>query len=140
MTLQTAVVIGFTIAAVFFALVGAVGVLRLPDVYTRAHAAAKADTLGAGFAVAAVAAYFGFQFVSVKVLLLLVFIYITNPTASHAISRAAYLRGFPMWVRTEDGTGELVAPEAIQDGRETDWSDGAERNRNASVDEGGDAG
>ena len=110
MTIQTAVVIGLTAAAVFFTFVGAVGLLRLPDIYTRAHAASKADTLGAGFAVAAVAVHFGVQLVVVKVLLLLVFIYITNPTASHAISRAAYLQDAPVWIRTEDGSGELLSP------------------------------
>ena len=110
MSVQTAIVIGLTVAAVFFTFVGAVGLLRLPDVYTRAHAASKADTLGAGFAVAAVAIHFGVQIVVVKMLLLLVFIYITNPTASHAISRAAYLQDAPVWIRTEDGSGELVSP------------------------------
>ncbi|MDR5672456.1 Multisubunit Na+/H+ antiporter, MnhG subunit [Halalkaliarchaeum sp. AArc-CO] len=115
MTIQTAVVIGLTAAAVFFTFVGAVGLLRLPDIYTRAHAASKADTLGAGFAVAAVAIHFGVQIVVVKMLLLLVFIYITNPTASHAISRAAYLQDAAVWIRTEDGSGELVSPRSDVD-------------------------
>ena len=118
MSVQTAVVIGLIAAAVFFTFVGAVGILRLPDVYTRAHAASKADTLGAGFAVAAVAIHFGVQLVAVKVLLLLVFIYVTNPTASHAISRAAYLQDAPVWIRTEDGSGELIAPR--ENGDDTD--------------------
>ncbi|AUX08899.1 multicomponent Na+:H+ antiporter subunit G [Halalkaliarchaeum desulfuricum] len=119
MTVQTAVVIGLTVAAVFFTFVGAVGLLRLPDIYTRAHAAAKADTLGAGFAVAAAAVHFGVQYVVVKVLLLLVFIYITNPTASHAISRAAYLQDAPVWSRAEDGSGELISPRADEHRAET---------------------
>ncbi len=83
----------FAAAGVFFTLVGAVGLLRLPDVYTRAHASSKADTLGAGFALAAVATTFGVSSASLKTLLLLAFVYVTAPTAAHAITRAAYRSG-----------------------------------------------
>ena len=99
MTLATALVILFAAGCVFFTFVGAVGVLRLPDVYTRAHAASKADTLGAGFGLLAVVVTFGAGVESVKAGLLLAFVYYTNPTAAHALARAAYRNGVPIWTR-----------------------------------------
>ncbi|TMT86866.1 Na+/H+ antiporter subunit G [Haloterrigena sp. H1] len=74
---------------VFFTLVSTVGVLRLPDIYARAHTASQTDTLGAGFALAAVAVAFGWQHATVYTVLLLFFVFITNPTAAHAIARSA---------------------------------------------------
>ncbi len=93
-------------AGVFFVFVGAVGLIRLPDVYTRAHASSKADTLGAGFALAAVALSFGFTSHAVKTALLLIFVYVSSPTAAHAISRAAYRSGVEPWTADDrDGGG-----------------------------------
>ena len=82
---------------VFFTFVSTTGVLRLPDVYARAHTASQADTLGAGFTLAAVALALGWQSTTILTLLLLFFIFITNPTAAHAISRAAYHEGIEPW-------------------------------------------
>ncbi len=100
--LSTALVVLFAAAAVFFTFVGAVGLLRLPDVYTRAHAASKADTLGAGFAVLAAGVAFGSGTEAIKAGLLLLFVYYTNPTAAHAIAGAAYGRGVDVWTRDGD--------------------------------------
>ncbi|WP_436346870.1 monovalent cation/H(+) antiporter subunit G [Natronorubrum sp. FCH18a] len=72
-----------------FTLVSAVGVLRLPDIYSRAHTASQTDTLGAGFALAGVALALGWQHATVYTVLLLFFVFITNPTAAHAIARSA---------------------------------------------------
>jgi multicomponent Na+:H+ antiporter subunit G len=100
---ETAVLI-LALGSVFFTLVATVGVLRLPDLYTRAHASSKADTLGAGFGLAAVAVAFGPSRAALKAGLLILFIYFTNPTAAHAISRAAYDQGVVPWTR--DGGDE----------------------------------
>jgi multicomponent Na+:H+ antiporter subunit G len=94
---------------VFFAFVGVVGLVRLPDVYTRTHSASKSDTLGAGLALAAVAVTFGADLPSVKAALLLVFMFVTNPTAAHAITRAAADQGIEPWTvddETDGGGGE----------------------------------
>jgi len=96
------VVLLLVLGSVFFTLVSTVGVLRLPDLYTRAHASSKADTLGAGFGLAAVAVYFGPSTETVKVVLLIVFIYLTNPTAAHAITRAAYDQGVEPWTKDDE--------------------------------------
>ncbi len=93
----------FVICGVFFTFVSTVGVLRLPDIYTRAHTASQADTLGAGFSLAAIALAIGFEPMSIKTVLLLLFIFMTNPTAAHAIARAAHEEGIAAWTRGEDG-------------------------------------
>lgn len=88
----------------FFTFVSMVGVLRLPDVYARAHTASQADTLGAGFALAATALVFGTGTDGYKAMLLLFFIFLTNPTAAHAIARAAYEEEIVPW--TEGGDSQ----------------------------------
>ncbi|CAI48510.1 Mrp-type sodium/proton antiporter system subunit G [Natronomonas pharaonis DSM 2160] len=112
MTLVTALIVLLVVLGVFFTLVAAVGVLRLPDVYTRSHAATKADTLGAGFAIAAVGLYFGTAGELVRAGLLLVFIYVTNPTAAHAITRAAYSQDVDVWTVDDNDTGTDTASAA----------------------------
>ena len=82
---------------VFFTFVSAVGVIRLPDIYARAHTASQTDTLGAGLTLVAVALALGVGTTTIKTLLLLVFIFITNPTAAHAIARAAHEEGIEPW-------------------------------------------
>lgn len=101
-----ATVLVLAAGSVFFTLVATVGLLRLPDLYTRAHASSKADTLGAGFGLAAVAVAFGPSRAALKVVLLIAFIYLTNPTAAHAISRAAYDQGVEPWKKEEEEGGE----------------------------------
>ncbi len=78
------------LGGLFFFLVGTIGLLRLPDVFTRMHATTKSDTLGAGLMILATMVYLGWDVASIKLLLVLVFIWLTNPTASHIIARAAY--------------------------------------------------
>lgn len=87
---------------VFFAVVAAVGLLRFPDVYTRTHAASQSETLGAVLALAAVAITFGVDLSTVKTLLLLLFMFITNPTAAHAVVRAAHDRGIEPFTKEDD--------------------------------------
>jgi len=95
--------IGLFIAlGLFFTFVSTTGVIRLPDVFSRAHTASQADTLGAGFALAAVALTLGWQSATVKTVLLLVFIFVTNPTAAHAIARAAYEEGVEPWTKGDE--------------------------------------
>jgi multicomponent Na+:H+ antiporter subunit G len=86
----------------FFTFVSAVGVIRLPDVYARAHTASQTDTLGAGLALAAVALALGWQNATIYTVLLLFFVFITNPTAAHAIARSAAESGIVPWENEAD--------------------------------------
>jgi multicomponent Na+:H+ antiporter subunit G len=90
-------IVAFLAGGLFFTFVSAVGVVRLPDIYTRAHTASQTDTLGAGFTLVAVALALGFETTTIKTFLLLIFIFITNPTAAHAIARAAHEEGIEPW-------------------------------------------
>ena len=78
----------------------AVGILRMPDLYTRMQASAKAGTLGVACIILATAAHFGSLNVGVKVGMILVFIFLTTPAAAHLIARAAYFVEVPLWKRT----------------------------------------
>ena len=88
---------------VFFTMVAAVGLIRMPDVYTRAHATSKADTLGTVLTLAGVAVAFQAGVPRIKLILLAVFMLITSPTATHAITRAAYDQGIEPWTADEEG-------------------------------------
>lgn len=85
-----------------FILLGVVGILRLPDFYTRLHAMGKCDTLGVALVLIALALYTGLTLSSAKLLLIAVFIGIANPTATHALGRAAIKAGLTPWTREED--------------------------------------
>jgi multicomponent Na+:H+ antiporter subunit G len=80
-----------------FLLVSCVGLLRLPDFYTRAHAVGKAETLGSMLVLIGLAIYNGAALSSLKLLLILVIIAVTNPTATHALTRAAMRSGLKIW-------------------------------------------
>ncbi|MGH2378259.1 MAG: monovalent cation/H(+) antiporter subunit G [Candidatus Limnocylindria bacterium] len=70
-------------------LAGGIGVLRLPDVYTRLHAAGVTDTLGALLLLSGLALLAGWSLVTVKLLLILLLLWLTSPVSSHALARAA---------------------------------------------------
>lgn len=80
----------------FFALVAAIGILRMPDLYTRMHATSKAGTLGVGFLLAAAAVQHGRLETAAVAVLTIAFIVLTAPVAAHVIVRAAYYAGVPM--------------------------------------------
>ena len=85
------------IGGAVFLLVSCVGLLRLPDFYTRAHAVGKAETLGGILVLTGLALYNGASLSSLKLLLILMVIAITNPTATHALTRAALRSGLKIW-------------------------------------------
>ncbi|MCB2288325.1 monovalent cation/H(+) antiporter subunit G [Clostridium sp. CS001] len=82
----------FLFGGLFFFMVGTLGIIRFPDVFTRAHSAAKCDTLGAVLCLSSLVILKGFSMGSLKILLILVFVWIANPTATHLISKAEYIR------------------------------------------------
>ena len=84
-----------------FALVAAIGVVRMPDIYMRLSAASKASTLGASFILLAVALFFGSTAVIGKVVAIIAFTLLTAPVAAHMLGRAAYFSGVPLWNRSK---------------------------------------
>jgi len=76
-----------------FCVIGGIGLLRMPDFYTRCHAASLTDTLGATLILLGLALQSGLGLVTVKLLFVLFFVYLTSPTATHALVKAAYSHG-----------------------------------------------
>ncbi|MDO5707927.1 MAG: monovalent cation/H(+) antiporter subunit G [Andreesenia angusta] len=77
-------------SGVFFFYIGTIGLMRFKDSLNRAHAAAKCDTLGAALSLLALVVYDGISFASMKLILTIVFLWITNPVATHLISKSVY--------------------------------------------------
>ncbi len=91
-----------------FVALAAVGLLRLPDLYTRMHAVTKATTFGMGLLLLASALEaWRAQVLPVAELLVLVFVFLTNPVGAHLLARAAYLSGLPMREGSLDEMGRL---------------------------------
>lgn len=78
-----------------FALLGALGVLRFPDVYTRLHAASKAGPLGVGLILVGAGLHSGEPLIVLRVVLGLLFLILVSPIAAHLLSRAALRSGLP---------------------------------------------
>lgn len=82
----------FLFGGLFFFMVGTLGIIRFPDVFTRAHSASKCDTLGAILCLSSLVVLEGLSIVSLKIIVILVFVWIASPTATHLIAKAEYTR------------------------------------------------
>jgi multicomponent Na+:H+ antiporter subunit G len=80
-----------------FSLIAGIGLVRLPDLYVRMHAATKAGTLGAGLVLAALALESQQLEVAARALAGVVFLFFTAPIAAHLLGRAGYIAGVPLW-------------------------------------------
>ncbi|MBM7625055.1 monovalent cation/H(+) antiporter subunit G [Sporohalobacter salinus] len=83
------IIAGLIFAGVFFFIIGTIGLIRLPDTYSRIHAPTKCDTLGLGLITSGMILYNGFSVHSIKMLFILIFLWITGPAAASIISKAA---------------------------------------------------
>lgn len=91
------------LGGVFFSVAGGIGMIRMPDLFTRMHAAGLIDTLGLGLIAIGLMLQAGWTIVTVKLVLLLAFVFFTGPTGTHALAKAA-LHG---------GVRPLGSPEAV---------------------------
>lgn len=82
------------LAGAFFAFVAAVGLFRLPDIYSRMHAASKAGTLGSGLVLLAIAVHAGDTSTVTRALAGFVFFLLTAPISAHLLAKAAYVVGY----------------------------------------------
>jgi multicomponent Na+:H+ antiporter subunit G len=96
----------FILSGSFFLLVGGIGLIRLPDFYTRIHAAGMTDTMGAWLVLVGLMFTAGWSLVMVKLVMLLFFLAVTSPLASHALAKAAYLRGLEPMLGCELQVGD----------------------------------
>jgi multicomponent Na+:H+ antiporter subunit G len=90
-------------------LLAGVGLLRLPDVFLRMSATAKAATLGAALACLGAGVHFGEAAILGRVVVIVLFLFLTAPLAAHRIGRAAYRRGCPLFEGTicDEATGHM---------------------------------
>ena len=88
------------IIGAFFALVASVGLIRLPDIYSRMHAASKAGTVGSGLMMIALAVTSGDSGTAIRAIAGVFFFILTAPIAAHLLARAAYKVGYPLWEKS----------------------------------------
>lgn len=84
------------IAGSAFVFIGGVGALRMPDFYTRMHAAGLTDTMGTILILAGAIVQAGFTLAALKLAAIMVFLLLTTPTAAYALANAARLDGVPL--------------------------------------------
>lgn len=94
----------FIFFGAFFLLVGSIGLIRLPDFFSRCHATGKADTLGIMLVIMGLVSHEGFTIISIKLLIILTFVGLTSPTATHALARAAFQFGVKPRFKKESET------------------------------------
>lgn len=81
------------LAGAFFIVVGCIGLVRMPDLFTRIHAASVTDTLGVGLLLFGLLLQAGLTLNAAKLVMLGLLIFFASPTATHALARAALVRG-----------------------------------------------
>lgn len=85
-----------------FCVIGAIGLLRMPDFFTRMHAASIIETLGAGLILFGLIIQAGWTLIAVKLVMLFLLIFFASPTASHALARAALAKGMKPLLKDEE--------------------------------------
>lgn len=94
------VIVGLLVLGTLFCVLAAIGMARMPDVYSRMQAATKAGTLGVACLLLASALHAASLPVIVEGVLIILFLFLTSPIASHLIARSAYFVDVPMWKNT----------------------------------------
>lgn len=113
--IREAITSGLLLLGATFMLLSAVGILRMPDLYTRMSATSKAASLGSGLMLVAVAVHFNSVMMTTRALATILFIFLTVPVAAHVIGRAAYQFGVPLWHKTgRDDLKGRYAPETFR--------------------------
>lgn len=109
MVILTIIAILFILGGIFFFTTATIGLLRFPDFYCRMHATGKGDTLGAllvllGLAIFYIQHNFSLStiLVSIKIMFIAIFIFLANPTATHAITKAGLDCDVEPWTKSED--------------------------------------
>ena len=101
--LINSIIIFFLAVGVLFIIVTAIGLFRLPDLYTRAHAASKSATLGVMSVLTGVFLHFWLieGYFNPRILLGIIFIFFTSPVGGHILTRSSYIAGVKPWKGTK---------------------------------------
>lgn len=92
------------VAGAAFCVIGTIGMIRMPDFYTRMHAASVTDTAGAGLLLIGMMLQAGLTLVTVKLIIIGLLILFTSPTATHALCKAALTRGLKPLLAADNTT------------------------------------
>jgi multicomponent Na+:H+ antiporter subunit G len=98
----TVLSIVFILGGLFFFATATIGLLRFPDFFSRLHATGKGDTLAVFLSLVGFALYEGFTLTGLKIVIIAMFMFIAQPTATHAISKAGLRFGLKPWMREEN--------------------------------------
>jgi len=110
MIVQHAVAAFLLMVGVFFLAVGAIGFIRLPDVFCRLHVTGVLDTLGSPLVMLAAAVYVGAGLVALKLVLAMIFLSVTSPLVGHLLARAALEAGHePGVIEDRERLDEVLA-------------------------------
>ena len=90
------------VTGAFFCVVGGLGLLRLPDFYSRMHGGGITDTLGAGLILVGLMVQGGWGLNTAKLILILLLLLLTSPTGTHAVAKAAFTSGLKPQLDEED--------------------------------------
>ena len=118
MTMLVEIVSGlFILLGVIALITGSIGLVKLPDLFSRTHAVGMMDTAGVGFIILGLIIHEGFTLVSVKLVLVGIFLFFTSPVATHAVAQVAYRAGLKPILEEDrtinkSGDGQAV-PKAI---------------------------
>jgi multicomponent Na+:H+ antiporter subunit G len=100
----------FLVAGGVFCMIGMLGLIRMPNLFTRLHAASVTDTLGAGLIIIGLVLQAGFTLVAAKLIIIMGLILLTSPVATHALAQAALHAGYRPKL-AHDETGGHIAGE-----------------------------
>ncbi len=101
----------FMMGGLVFFIGSAIGMLRLPDFYTRIHASGNSETLGCTLSFIGLMIYEGATLTTVKMAVVFLIVFMANPIGSHILSKAAYKSGYPVWTLKSKGAKKLVGLE-----------------------------
>lgn len=114
------------IIGALFTLVASIGLVRLPDVYSRMHAASKAGTLGSGVMLLALAVVANDQATVTRALAGILFFLLTAPIAAHLLAKAAYAAGYQLW---EHSVLDQMETAGVNDGGQQHAPEPSEKSR-----------
>lgn len=101
----------FMLCGLVFFVGSAIGMLRLPDFYSRIHASGNSETLGCALSFIGLMIYEGATLTTVKMAFAFLIVFLANPIGSHILSKAAYKSGHPVWTLESKGAKKLVGLE-----------------------------
>ena len=101
----------FLLGGLVFFVGSAIGMLRLPDFYSRIHASGNSETLGCTLSFIGLMIYEGPTLTAVKMAFVFLLVFMANPIGSHILSKAAYKSGHPVWTLQSKGAKKLVGLE-----------------------------